>query len=78
MRPTKSHVETRTCARCRTKYPTLAEAEACCLFAPAPSGWCAWCGNDLPDRSFCNDACALSYREDIIGSVVGPSCRPPH
>lgn len=60
-------VETNRCIHCSKRHNDALSAKVCCLFAPSkPTGECAWCGDDLPEGSFCNQACAISYRDDVI------------
>lgn len=64
-------VATYACPRCGTAQSPLGVA-GCCLRAPKPTGWCAWCGADLvgPRRVFCGSPCALSYADDLLGSAA--------
>ena len=56
----------KACPRCGERYPTFFEASVCCLFAPDPNGWCAWCGEDLEGkRVFCGHPCAVSFERDL-------------
>jgi hypothetical protein len=55
------------CKRCGRRHQGLAQVEVCCLFAPEPSGWCAWCGDDTPPpKVFCKPACAVSFEEETL------------
>lgn len=54
------------CVRCGATHPNHLEANVCCLFAPPPLGWCAWCGEDVPKKQvYCNRTCAVSYERDL-------------
>lgn len=63
------------CRHCRRDYSTIAEAAACCLFAPKkPAGWCAWCGRDCPG-TFCSRPCAVAFHQDALASHEAPPAR---
>lgn len=59
---------THRCIHCEKRHLGYLSASVCCLFAPKPMGWCAWCGEETK-RSFCKEACAISYRDDVLESV---------
>ncbi len=61
--------QTNRCTRCSKRHNDAVSAKVCCLFAPKPNGYCAWCGEDLKDYAFCSQACAISYREDVLASA---------
>ena len=53
------------CIRCGALLKRPIDAVACCLFAPKPSGWCAWCGDDVkPGRVFCSPKCSQYWFAD--------------
>ena len=62
--------DTHRCVRCSKRYHDTLSASVCCLFAPKPMGFCAWCGTDLPRGSFCSQACGVSYRDDVLESAA--------
>jgi hypothetical protein len=56
---------TNKCKHCGQKFMTAVESGICCLLAPTPQGWCAWCGEDAPKgQTFCNATCSVSYTHD--------------
>lgn len=70
------HAILRRCSRCGERHAGMAEASVCCLFAPEPLGWCAWCGTDLPGAEvFCGPACALDHATDL--TLAWPKHRAP-
>lgn len=62
------------CAHCHQKHPSHISAAMCCLFAPKPTGWCAWCGKDCKG-TFCCRPCAVGYRNDVIAARSRDSAR---
>lgn len=63
------------CPACGQRYGVelaVLFAGLCCIMAPPPSGWCAWCGDELeqPGRVFCNRACSVDYTADVAPSLV--------
>lgn len=60
--------ETLSCKRCGHLYKESTTSKLCCLYAPEPTGWCAWCGDGLKKLVFCCNACAKSYQEDAFMS----------
>ena len=53
------------CPHCGTSHRIVLHVALCCLFAPTPQGWCAWCGEDAPNRqTFCGLACSIDYQAE--------------
>lgn len=55
----------RECRHCGARHESAVAAICCCLFAPAPQGWCAWCGKDC-ELTFCRPACGLEHTLDHL------------
>lgn len=60
------------CTRCGTVSGqgrgSALRASLCCLHAPEPTGWCAWCGEVTPEgQTFCNKRCYTEWLEDRRG-----------
>jgi len=74
----------RDCPSCGEPIVHPLDAAICCLLAPPPTGWCAWCGCDLSSpRVFCTPACKASWFQDVFGLPRGEptsetllACRP--
>lgn len=61
---------TNKCKGCGTKHRDQVASVLCCLTAPRPTGWCAWCGSDVEQgRSFCSPACSYQHKQDTMQSV---------
>lgn len=58
--------ESLSCKHCGTKYIEANVSKFCCLFAPKPMGWCAWCGDEVENLTFCSHACSVSFQQDAF------------